>query len=89
MAIHEPPIQADFCYVLSLNMGGSVIRVRLSTPGSHVGKQATSEAHSLAHRHGVNPDQSFAGQDIQARGAFPAEGMFMRKLLKATLRRIG
>ena len=73
IAIHKPPIQADFCYVPSLNLNGSVIRVRLFTPGSHVGKQATPESRSLAHRHGANPNQSFAGQDIQARGAFPAE----------------
>ena len=50
IAIHEPPIQADFCYVLSLDMGGSVIRVQLSTPGCHVGEQATPDARSLAHR---------------------------------------
>jgi len=73
IAIHEPPIQADVCYVPSLNLDGRGIRVRLSRPGSHVGKQATPEARSLANRYGVNPGQSFAGQDIQARGAFPAE----------------
>ena len=64
-------IQADFGYVLSLNLDGSVIRVRLSTPGCHVGKQATSDARSLAHRGvGVKSCQSFAGHYIQVRGVY-------------------